>query len=274
MGASIAVAEAARNIVCAGGEPLAVTNCLNFGNPYLPEVYWQFAGVIKGMGDACLALGTPVTGGNVSFYNQSNPKKEKAGVEQAVFPTPTIGMLGLMDGLHRQTGLGFQQEGDLIYLLGPETNDFAQSEYLVHVHGITASPAPFFDMDVELALQKLVFQLITEKMIASAHDVSEGGLFQCLAESAIASQIGFDVSLNSSIRVDAALFGEGQSRVVVTVEKDKHPAFESFLQTHNVNFLKLGETQGKNVTINGQVFMTLDEAILVHEITLPAMLDG
>ena len=272
-GAAIAVAEAARNIVCAGGQPLAVTNCLNFGNPYLPEVYWQFARVIRGMGAACRALETPVTGGNVSFYNQSNPKGQPAGVESAVFPTPTIGMLGLMDGLRRQTGLGFAGEGDALYLIGPETDDIAQSEYLVHICHTYASPAPYFKMEEELAVQKAVYGLITEGLTASAHDVSEGGLFQCLAESAMASGIGFDIRLNPFLRPDAALFGEGQSRVVVSCKPWMAAGLEESLKAAGVSCRKLGSTRGADMTVDGQVYMTVAEARILHEGTLPALLD-
>lgn len=273
IGASIAVAEAARNIVCAGGEPLAVTNCLNFGNPYLPEVYWQFAGAIRGMGKACLAFGTPVTGGNVSFYNQSNPKGEKAGIEQAVFPTPTIGMLGLMEGLDRQTGLGFTAEGDSLYLIGPETDDIAQSEYLVRIHGTYASPAPYFDLEIEKRVQKLVYDLITEKRIASAHDVSDGGLFQCLAESALTSGIGFQVGLNPALRADACLFGEGQSRVVVSCKPEQAAALEAQVKASGLSLRTLGTTGGTELVVDGSFYLSLAEARALHEGTLPGLLD-
>ena len=136
----IAVAEACRNIVCSGGEPLAVTNNLNFGNPYVPEVYWQFVEAVQGMGEACKRFSTPVTGGNVSFYNQSSD-------DGPVFPTPTIGMLGLMDNPDHRMTLNFKNEGDLIYLVGPSTNDIASSEYLYSYLGIKASPAPYFDFE-------------------------------------------------------------------------------------------------------------------------------
>ncbi len=272
VGAMIAVCEAARNIVCAGGEPVAITNCLNFGNPYLPEVYWQFAGAIRGMGQACRALGTPVTGGNVSFYNQSNPKGEQAGVEQAVFPTPTIGMLGLMEGLHNQMGLGFKAEGHLLYLLGPETDDIAQSEYLVHIHGTYGSPAPFFSLETELAVQKAVARLIADKRIASAHDVSEGGLFQCVTESMLASGIGASITLNASLRPDASLFGEGQSRVVVSCPPEQAAALEAELQAGGVPFRHLGQTGGTSLVVNGTEYLPLAEARTLHEGTLPAVL--
>ena len=221
-GAMIAVAEAARNIVCSGGQPLGVTNCLNFGNPYNPEVYYQFVHAIKGMGDACRRLDTPVTGGNVSFYNQ-NP-------DGAVYPTPTIGMVGLLNSVHDKMTLDFKEEGDKIFLLGIAQNDINSSEYLHKVRGIEFSPAPHFDIEEEAKLQQKVAELIGRRLIGSAHDVSEGGLFVTLAESAFPREVGFDVrSADGSIRKDAYWFGESQSRVVVSVEPSKVDAFKATL---------------------------------------------
>ena len=171
-GAMIAVSEAARNIVCSGGQPLGVTNCLNFGNPYDPEVYYQFVNAIKGMGEACRKFDTPVTGGNVSFYNQ-NP-------DGPVYPTPTIGMVGLLEDIADKMTLDFKEEGDVIYLLGKSTNDINSSEYLIKFADVEFSPAPYFDLDEEFALQQKVAELIKNKIIESAHDVSEGGLFVTL----------------------------------------------------------------------------------------------
>jgi phosphoribosylformylglycinamidine synthase II len=214
-GAMIAVAEAARNIVCSGGQPLGVTNCLNFGNPYDPEVYYQFVHAIKGMGDACRRFDTPVTGGNVSFYNQ-NP-------DGAVYPTPTIGMVGLLKSVQDKMTLDFKDEGDAIFLLGHSRNDINSSEYLHKVCGVLFSPAPYFDLEEEVNLQQKVAELIGRKLIRSAHDVSEGGLFVTLAESAFPRELGFDVAAsdvtagNAAIRKDAFWFGEAQSRVVVSV---------------------------------------------------------
>ena len=168
-GAAIAVSEAARNIVCSGAEPLAITNCLNFGNPYNPEVYWQFTNAIKGMGAACKKFGTPVTGGNVSFYNQSS-------YEGPIFPTPTIGMLGVLDKKNRMT-LDFKQEGDLIYVIGEMRDDMACSEYLYSFHKVKLSPAPFFELDEEFKVQQAVSAIIKKGLIRSAHDCSDGGLF-------------------------------------------------------------------------------------------------
>ncbi|HNS43519.1 MAG TPA: AIR synthase-related protein, partial [Taishania sp.] len=178
VGTMIAVSESARNVVCSGGVPSAITNCLNFGNPYNPESYWQFVGAIKGMAAACTKFQTPVTGGNVSFYNQSVIN----GVEEPVFPTPTIGMLGVLEDKNKMMTLDFKKKGDLIFLLGESVNDIASSEYLYSYHGIKASPAPYFDLEKEFAVQEVVKDLIQSELINAAHDVSDGGLFITLAE--------------------------------------------------------------------------------------------
>ena len=187
VGCAIAVAEAARNITCTGGKPSAVTNCLNFGNPYDKEVYYQVKYSIEGMGKACLKFGAPVTGGNVSFYNQSS-------YEGPVFPTPTIGMVGLLDSDQHKMTLGFKSEGDSIYLIGTSENDIASSEYLHKICEVEFSPAPHFDINIEFAMQQQVLSLIKEGLIVSAHDVSEGGLFVTLLESAFVDSLGFDVT--------------------------------------------------------------------------------
>jgi len=278
-GCAIAVSEAARNIVCSGGEPLAITNCLNFGNPYVPEVYWQFVGAIKGMKKACEALETPVTGGNVSFYNQSSD-------EGPVFPTPTIGMLGLLEGLENRMTLDFKAAGDKIFLLGQPKNCIASSEYLYSFHKHKAAPAPAFDMDEELALQKAVAKLIQEKQITSAHDVSDGGLFIALAESAMPRGLGFNVQTDkplmqgdtvrelADIRKDAFLFGESQSRVVVSVSAAQEEAFKATLKTMNLPYLELGEVSEVDFTIDGQTLLSSQAALEIYEATLPQKLEG
>jgi phosphoribosylformylglycinamidine synthase subunit PurL len=218
-GAMIAVAEAARNIVCSGGQPLGVTNCLNFGNPYDPEVYYQFVQAIKGMGEACRIFDTPVTGGNVSFYNQSP--------DGAVYPTPTIGMVGLLESIKNKMTLHFKEEGDLIFLLGISNNDINSSEYLHKIQKVEFSPAPHFNIDEEYRLQRLVSGLIKKDLIRSAHDVSEGGLFVTLAESAFPNGLGFDVVASDfKIRKDAYWFGESQSRIVVSVSQENASTFK------------------------------------------------
>ncbi len=251
-GTAIAVAEAARNIVCSGGEPVAITNCLNFGNPYVPEVYWQFVGAIKGMSKACEAFGTPVTGGNVSFYNQSSD-------EGPVFPTPTIGMLGLMEDKATAMTLAFQNEGDAIYLLGKAQNDISCSEYLYAFHQVKLSPAPYFELEEELLLQKTVTSLIAERLIESAHDCADGGLYQTLLESAMPNNLGFEVVTDKNFRKDAYLFGEAQSRVVVSVSPEQQQAFEKAVSGNGLTFTKLGSVVGQDCTVDGEVFHALAE---------------
>lgn len=232
-GGQIAVAEAARNIVCSGGTPSAVTNCLNFGNPYNPEVYWQFVNAIQGMGKACEALDTPVTGGNVSFYNQST----EGG---AVYPTPTIGMIGIVEDKDSTMTLDFKKSGHKIYVIGEMKEDIASSEYLTKFHEVNNSPAPYFDLATEVKVQAAVKDLINEQVIQSAHDVSEGGLFITLLESAMAGKKGFEIETDTDVRKDAYLFGEAQSRVVVSVNPDKEDAFLDVITKHDVDFSSIG----------------------------------
>ncbi|MDO9000665.1 MAG: phosphoribosylformylglycinamidine synthase subunit PurL [Bacteroidota bacterium] len=252
VGCAIAVSEAARNIVCSGGIPSAVTNCLNFGNPYNPEVYWQFVGSIKGMSSACLKFETPVTGGNVSFYNQSS-------YEGPVFPTPTIGMIGILLDKASQTTLDFKNEGDTIYLIGESKNDISSSEYLYSFCKIKNSPAPFFDLETEHSIQEAVKAVIKYKLIKSAHDISDGGLFMTLLESSMVNNLGFEIATDIAIRKDAFLFGEAQSRVVVTVSETNKLKFETELKKENVHFAKLGTVKGKDVIIDTVNYGTVSE---------------
>lgn len=264
-GGMIAVCEAARNIVCSGAQPVAITNCLNFGNPYNPEVYYQFVYAIKGMGDACRKLDTPVTGGNVSFYNQSE--------DGPVYPTPTIGMVGVMDSLSQKMSLGFKHAGDTIYLLGVQTNDINCSEYLHHIVGVTHSPAPHFELEEEYTLQQTVSRVISEKLIRSAHDISEGGMFACLLESSMAGGLGFTINTPAGIRKDAALFGEGQSRVVVTVNPDLHALFEAELK--GLPFIKIGHVNaGKELMVDGENWGYIADWQNAYDTSLERMLAG
>jgi len=258
IGCEIAVAEAARNITCAGGEPVAITNCLNFGNPYVPEVYWQFVGAIKGMSTACTKFETPVTGGNVSFYNQSSD-------EGPVFPTPTIGMLGVMDDLSTLTRSDFRNEGDLIYLIGESKNDIASSQYLASFHNIAASPAPFFDLEKEYAMHQVIKQLIREKLLVSAHDVSDGGLYIALLESALPNQLGFKIETDEEIRKDAFLFGEAQGRVVVSVKPENQEALVELMATSETEFSFLGIVTSGDLLIDDASFGTIKEAKAVYD---------
>ena len=241
-GTAMAVAEAARNIVCSGGIPSAITNCLNFGNPYNPEVYWQFVGAIKGMTKACLKFKTPVTGGNVSFYNQSAIE----GTEVPVFPTPTIGMLGIVEDKKHVTSLAFKGKSDLIYLIGKCENDISSSEYLASYHGVKESSTPKFDLDTEYDMQQTVTKLIRAGVIESVHDVADGGLFMTLLESSFTNNLGFEIISCSEGREDAFLFGESPSRVVVSVTETGEDAFLDTLKETNTRFMLLGHvTQGK-----------------------------
>ena len=249
-GTAIAVSEAARNIVCSGGEPSAITNCLNFGNPYNPEVYWQFVHAIKGMGKACEKFDTPVTGGNVSFYNQSSD-------EGPVFPTPTIGMLGVIKDNATITTLDFKQEGDLIYMLGASEDCLSSSQYLIHILGVKASPAPHFDLDTEYKVQQSVKQLIRKQLIRSAHDVSEGGLWITLLESAMSGNFGFKIDTDASFRKDAFLFGEAQSRIVVSVSPEQKDRFESFLRENDQAFGQLGTVTKNDIVVDGEFWNSI-----------------
>ncbi|MCE7925002.1 MAG: phosphoribosylformylglycinamidine synthase subunit PurL [Haliscomenobacteraceae bacterium CHB4] len=247
-GGMIAVAEAARNIVCAGGEPVAITNCLNFGNPYNPEVYYQFAQAIRGMGDACRRFETPVTGGNVSFYNQYSHK----GKTIPVYPTPTIGMLGILDDYDRVMTLDFKNEGDKIYLVGTSRSDLGSSEYLRGVLKKEFSPCPHFDLEEEHSIQDVVKKVIKNRLVESAHDVSDGGLITALLESAMPRGLGFEVRSNPKVRKDAWLFGEAQSRVIVTVRTEQVAAFERFLKSGKTPFEALGTVAGRKVSVDGE----------------------
>jgi phosphoribosylformylglycinamidine synthase subunit PurL len=249
-GGMIAVAEAARNIVCTGGMPLAITNCLNFGNPYDPEVYYQFVHAIKGMGTACLAFDTPVTGGNVSFYNQSP--------DGPVYPTPTIGMVGLLEKFSDRMTLDFKAAGDLVYLLGKGREDLGSSEYLHKIVGVTHSPAPYFDLEEEKGLQAFVLSLIRGKKVRSAHDVSEGGLAITLLEKGFPRGLGFRVFTGEDLRADGYWFGEAQGRVVVTVSRAGVAALESAAAAAGIPFEKLGEVTTGAIRVQDEDWGSID----------------
>lgn len=270
IGTMIAVAEAARNIVCSGGLPLAITNCLNFGDPYNPEVYWQFVHAIKGMGDACRKFDTPVTGGNVSFYNQS----EQNDKTEPVYPTPIIGMLGILEDLDLQMSLDFKQEGDLIYMLGNSYNDVGSSEYLKVWHGVKHSHAPHFDLHEEFEIQQRVKELIKLGMVESVHDVSEGGLFVALMECAFVNSLGFKVETVETFRRDAFLFGESQSRVVITIQPNREDDLQNYLITQNVSFTKLGEVFGNEAVIDEENFGDVVDWKSIYENTLSQKMES
>jgi len=255
VGCAIAVSEAARNISCSGGIPSAVTNCLNFGNPYNPEVYWQFVGSIKGMSAACERFETPVTGGNVSFYNQT----QIGDKVDPVFPTPTIGMIGVVEDKKYVMTLDYKAKGDLIFMIGSNHDDINSSQYLVNIHGVEKSTTPHFDLEEEYVNQKQLQMLIRKGAINSAHDVSEGGLFVALLEKGMASGLGFDITLPAEFRKDAMLFGESQSRIVVTVSEDDKDAFIDLMMLNGCDFDLLGHVTKGSIRVDDEDWGTVTE---------------
>lgn len=262
-GGSIAVAEAARNIVCVGATPLAVTNCLNFGNPYDPEVYWQFAEAVKGIADACVALSTPVTGGNVSFYNE--------GPDGPVLPTPVIGMIGIIDNEDFVVTPSFKDDGDLILLLGQTRGHVGGTELLSSIYGITAGEAPPIDLEFEVLMQRALLRLTMQRLIKSAHDLSEGGLAVALAESCIHDKLaprGARISFITDKRPDFLLFGEDQSRIVITVAPSSLRPCEILLSSFNVPYQVLGEVEGRSLEILHCVTLPIAQLQEVYEHSL------
>ena len=266
-GCQIAVAEAARNIVCSGGIPGGVTNCLNFGNPYDKEVYYQFKHAIDGMGKACRKFNTPVTGGNVSFYNQSTDG-------EAVFPTPTIGMVGIIEHPDHVMTLDFKAAGDLIYLLGEPQNDLGSSQYLAKYREVKFSPVPHFDLNKEYDLQQCVYKLITGKHLQSCHDLSEGGLFIALLESGMHRGLGFNITTDAQFRKDAYLFGEAQSRIVVTVNPSQKAAFEAAVSADGIACRLLGEVGGDHITIDGVDFGQIAQYQSLYDNAISKAIEG
>jgi len=244
LGAAHAVAEAARNVSCVGGEPLAVTDCLNFGNPERPEIMWQFEQACLGIADACTALQTPVVSGNVSLYNETEGK--------AVFPTPMIGMVGLMDDCARNAGSAFSSSGHRVGIIGGTGNGhLGGSEYLKAVHGKVAGMPPPLDLAREKAVQKAVREAVRAGLLSAAHDVSDGGLAVTLAEMCFGKDLGCRVALRSQLRRDALLFGEDASRVVVSYEPGDRDAIESTCKAAGAPFEEIGQVGGNALVIEG-----------------------
>jgi phosphoribosylformylglycinamidine synthase len=242
-GGKLAVAEAARNVACAGGRPLAITNCLNFGSPERPEIMWQFAEAVRGMGDACRALGTPVTGGNVSFYNET--------LGTAIFPTPIVGMVGLLADVRRATTQWFKAEGDEIFLLGESLDELGGSEYLKVVHGLETGRPPRLDLLRERAVQAVVLEAIEHGLARSAHDCSDGGLSVALAECCVTGPavLGATADLPGDFRPDAVLFGETASRIVVSVAAGDASRLEAIAARHGVPCHRLGVVGGAQLVL-------------------------
>lgn len=247
IGTAIAVSEAARNIVCSGGEPSAITNNLNFGNPYDPEVYWQFVEAIEGLKWACVEYKTPVTGGNVSFYNQT----VKNDTTTPICPTPTIGMIGIVKDKNKTMSIPFKKTNENIVLIGKVVDDINSSEYLRRIKKIEKSSVPYFDLQEEKKMLSVLADVISERLVSSAHDISEGGLLACLLEKTFTYNIGFEVKTSREHRLDSFLFGEGQGRVVVSTNQIDKLIIK--LKSQNIPFAILGKTtEDESITIDNE----------------------
>lgn len=242
-GAMIAVAESVRNIVCSGGKPAALTNCLNFGNPERPEIMWQFSEAVAGMSEACRFFEIPVISGNVSFYNET--------FDHSIYPTPVIGMVGLLDSIDERLDQFFKKEGDVIILLGETKEELGGSEYLKTIHGLTKGLPPNLSLESEKNIWKTLWELNDEKLIHSAHDCSDGGLAVALAESSFnEADLGVTITLNDTIRSDALLFGESQSRVVVSADPKVVDAIKVVAKKNGVPCSVLGLVTKGNFKIS------------------------
>tara|TARA_B100001123_G_scaffold401672_1_gene488636 strand:- start:92 stop:1480 length:1389 start_codon:yes stop_codon:yes gene_type:complete len=270
LGGQIAVAESARNVVCSGGEPLAITNCLNFGNPNDPEVYWQFKEAVTGMGEMCRALNTPVTGGNVSFYNET--------AESAVYPTPVIGMVGVLDDLNQSTTIDYKDAGDFIVTLGAINGVLGGSEYLKTIHGKIEGPIPPLNIELEMGVQQLCLDAIKKGIIKSAHDVSDGGIAVNISESIMSSKgnLGAELHINRKLRNDEMLFGECQSLIVVTVSEESLHELVILAQRDDIHTETIGRvTDSGKLVINDLIdidrkklesvyYNTLEDILSIH----------
>jgi phosphoribosylformylglycinamidine synthase II len=264
LGAAHAVAEAARNVAATGGTPLAITNCMNFGNPERPAVMWEFSEAIRGMSDACLAFDTPVTGGNVSFYNES--------ADSAIWPTPVIGMLGLLEDHRLRVPSGFPQSGLGVYVLGETFPELGGSEFAEVVLGVVAGRPPALDLARESALLGFLVAAAGEDLMASAHDCSDGGLSIALAESAMEGGQGFAVTVASDLPPHVALFSESASRVLVSVAPSHKDAFIDLAAHHGVPVTHLGETGGPRAVFDGLFEATVEELRHRYESAIPRLM--
>jgi phosphoribosylformylglycinamidine synthase subunit PurL len=262
-GGQIAVAESARNVVCSGAKPMAITNCLNYGNPYKPEVYWTFKESLAGMGDACRKLNTPVTGGNVSFYNE-NP-------ESAIFPTPIIGMLGVIEDVEKhKMSPSFKKEGDIILYVGAPRIGLGGTEYLKVVHGLTTGDAPILDLDVELKVQEAVLEAITSGLVTAAHDISDGGLAVSIAEMGIFGSLGAQIDLSFlSGSIHEIWFSEAQSGIVLTCQPNQKESLMKHLTQGGVDVVQIGTVQGDALIFEGVGTVSLEHLHSIYEGAIP-----
>ena len=266
VGAQIALAEAARNVACAGGEPAAITDCLNWGNPEKPEVFWTFFEAIRGMSDACKAWEIPVISGNVSFYNES--------FGQPIYPTPTVGLVGLLDHVDQHCTAAFKAAGDVIVLVGETENELGGSEYLKVEHALVSGRPPALDLELESDVQSAVRGGIRAGLVRSAHDCSEGGLAVTIAESCIAGGLGADVHLDEDLPAVASLFSETQSRIVVSIAEDDIEPFLGLLDECEVPYGVIGTVGGERLVIEGMVDVSLAELREAFEPTLERLVHG
>jgi phosphoribosylformylglycinamidine synthase len=272
-GARLVVVEAARNLVCSGARPVALTNCLNFASPEKPEVMWQFSETIEGMAEACRALGTPVTGGNVSFYNETDGK--------GIFPTPVIGMVGIVEEVHHVTTQWFKNEGSLIIVLGKTDDDLGASQFLQWTTGRVEGRVPRLDLDRELAVLNACLKMIQEDLVESAHDCSDGGLAIALAESAFSSYrrpaIGFKVDLEGSISAAELLFAESPSRIVISVSPHALDRIKEIAEEHKAPLSVIGRTGGDRIEMLVRGKAVIDRPVAEVELAwrsaLPSMLE-
>ncbi|MHA0858042.1 phosphoribosylformylglycinamidine synthase subunit PurL [Paenibacillus sp. CMAA1364] len=241
VGGKIAVSEAARNIVCSGAEPIAITDNLNFGNPEKPDIFWQMERAVDGMAEACRALDTPVIGGNVSLYNEN--------AKGSIYPTPVVGMVGLVHDTDHITTQGFKEEGDVILLLGNTAAELGGSEFQTVLHGVAEGRPPALDLQVEKKLLASVLGSIQSGLVQSAHDLSEGGFAVAIAESCISGGLGAEVHITTELRSDFALFSESQSRILLSATADKADQLQSYIEGHGVPVVKIGVVKGENLTI-------------------------
>ncbi|MBU1881880.1 phosphoribosylformylglycinamidine synthase II, partial [bacterium] len=269
-GAILAVAEAARNVSCTGATPIAITNCLNFGNPYKPESFYFFKEAVAGMGEACRMFDTPVTGGNVSFYNESE--------ETSILPTPVIGMVGLLDDIKKAVRSPFQNAGDAIVLLGETMADLGGSEYLHHLHQVIAGDAPEIDLALEHRTQICLREAIQREWISSAHDCADGGLAVALAECCILNRnnpLGAAVSLSNSIlQTTDILFSESPSRIVLSVSQDKVGDVLALAASMQVPAEKIGEVGGDRIRIGSWIDIDLHSLSNSYYQALPNFFKG
>jgi len=274
LGAMHAVAECARNISCVGGEPLAVTDCLNFGNPEKPEIMWQLAEAVRGLSEACLALGTPVVSGNVSLYNETEG--------QGIFPTPTIGMVGLVEPVERTCHSAFRQAGDVVALVGELKGEVGGSEYLAAVHGKEAGRPPVLDLLREKAVQTAVRRAIQEGLLSSAHDCSDGGLAVALAECCMMADppagggapgwLGAAVRIPFPLRKDFVLFGEDASRIVVSLPSSQYARLEAISRDAGAPLVRLGAVGGDRLEIQGALSVPVAELAAAWRDGIPRVL--